>query len=89
MIVSRTNPTFTEEQQKEQREKRIQGPVSLRVIVATTGGVSEVTLIEGNPFLAGPAIDAVKQWKFQAPTLKGAPVEVEGTIMLNFTLSGG
>jgi protein TonB len=89
MIVSRAKPTFTKEQQKEQKEKRIQGPVNLRVIIATTGDVSEVTLIKGDAFLAGPAIAAVKQWKFRAPTLKGAPVEVESTVMLNFTLSGG
>jgi periplasmic protein TonB len=89
MIVSRVNPTFTKEERKEQKEKRIQGPVSMRVIIATTGDVSEVTLIKGNPFLARPAIEAVKQWKFRAPTLKGVPVEVEATIILNFTLSGG
>jgi len=89
MIVSRVNPTFTKEERKEQKEKRIQGPVSMRVIIATTGDVSEVTLIKGDPFLARPAIEAVKQWKFRAPTLKGVPVEVEATIILNFTLSDG
>jgi protein TonB len=35
------------------------------------------------------ALDAVKQWRYRPYILNGEAVEVETTIEVNFTLSGG
>ena len=48
------------------RRSHIVGVVKLRVVIAPTGHVKETTVIGGNPVLVKPAIDAVKQWEFEA-----------------------
>jgi protein TonB len=34
-------------------------------------------------------LEAVKQWRYRPYILNGEPVEVDTTITVNFTLSGG
>jgi TonB family protein len=87
MIVSRVNPSFTKEQVKERKKKRIQGLVQLLVVITTSGDVSEEKVINGDPLLANACIDAVKQWKFHPYLLNGSPVEVETTLAFNFPLN--
>lgn len=87
MIVSRVNPKFTKEQDKERKKKRIQGLVQLHVVITTSGDVSGEEVINGDPLLANACIDAVKQWKFHPYLLNGSPVEVETTLAFNFPLN--
>jgi protein TonB len=42
-----------------------------------------------SPLLNQAAIDAVKQWRYRPYILNGEPVEVDTTVTVNFTLSGG
>jgi protein TonB len=87
MIVSRVNPKFTKEQDKERKKKRIQGLVQLHVVITTSGDASGEEVINGDPLLANACIDAVKQWKFHPYLLNGSPVEVETTLAFNFPLN--
>jgi TonB family protein len=60
------------------------GMVSLVVIIATDGSVSEVSPLTGDPALTQAAIDAVRQWKYRPTTLNGRPMIVETTVTLEF-----
>ena len=57
--------------------------------ISKTGDIQNLHLISGHPMLAPAAIEAVKQWKYKPYLLNGEPVEVETTVQVNFTLSGG
>ena len=62
------------------------GTVYLRAIIATDGTVRQLEVISGNPILANPALQAVRQWRYQPTRLNGEPVEVETFITVNFIL---
>jgi TonB family protein len=70
------------------RAARIQGTVTLRVVINKSGDVENMQLISGHPMLAPAAMDAVRQWKYQPYLLNGEPVEVETRVTVNFTLAG-
>jgi protein TonB len=43
-----------------------------------------VNLVKGDPILAKPALEAVKQWRYKPTLLNGKPVEVDSTILVEF-----
>jgi periplasmic protein TonB len=63
--------------------------VVLQAQISKDGNIENLTLISGHPMLAPAAIEAVKQWKYKPYLLNGEPVEVETSVQVNFTLSGG
>ncbi|HEY4951431.1 MAG TPA: energy transducer TonB [Candidatus Acidoferrales bacterium] len=68
------------------RNIHLSGTVYLRAIIATDGSVRQLEVISGNPLLANPALQAVRQWRYQPTRLNGEPVEVETFITVNFVL---
>jgi len=68
------------------RQARIQGTVTLRVVISKSGDVLNIRLISGHPLLAPASIEAVKQWKYQPYLVDGMPVEVETEVQVNFKL---
>src|ERR1051326_5109869 len=68
---------------------RIQGSVVLHAIISKQGTIENLQVISGHPMLTQSAVEAVKQWKYRPYMLSGEPVEVDTTITVNFTLSGG
>ena len=66
-------------------DAQINGKVVLRIVIDRQGHVSEASLVSGHPMLAGPTIDAVRQWKFFPYTLDKGPVEVETTATVEFS----
>ena len=68
------------------RTIHLAGTVYLRAIISTDGTVRQLQLISGNPILANPALQAVRQWRYQPTRLNGEPVEVETFITVNFVL---
>ena len=85
LLVRKVNPTYP----PLARQARIQGTVILQAEISKTGDIQNLRLISGHPMLAPAAIEAVKQWKYKPYLLNGEPVEVETTVQVNFTLSGG
>jgi periplasmic protein TonB len=85
LLVRKVNPTYP----PLARQARIQGTVILQAEISKDGNIQNLQLISGHPMLAPAAIEAVKQWKYRPYLLNGEPVEVETTIQVNFTLSGG
>lgn len=68
------------------RQLKIQGVVSVQVLVDEAGRVVSAKAVSGNPFLVRDAQKAALQARF-APTLLGdQPVKVSGVITYNFLL---
>jgi TonB family protein len=64
----------------------IQGAVVLDVNVMGSGAVSDVVVRSGDPLLAAAAVEAVRQWQFQASRSTGGG-ERQTQITIRFTLS--
>jgi TonB family protein len=66
----------------------IQGTVILHAVIGMDGkplslGISNAEI---DPELARAALEAVSQWRYQPTLLNGKPIEVDTTIMVNFSL---
>jgi TonB family protein len=81
--LSGPNPAYPEAA----RRARIQGVVVLECIIGKNGIVKEAKVLRGLPLgLTESALDAVKNWTFQASTLNGKPVEVLYILTVRFNL---
>jgi protein TonB len=69
------------------RAARVQGEVVLSAIIDANGQITNLQLVSGHPMLVPNAIAAVRQWRYKPYLLNGAPVEVETTITVIFSLS--
>jgi len=81
-LLERVEPQYPEAA----LQRRIQGPVELKVLVGTDGLVRKLTTISGDPLLAGAATDAVRQWRFKPHELNGKVIEFETRVTVNFAL---
>jgi periplasmic protein TonB len=71
------------------KQARIQGTVVLSALIGKDGSIQNLHVVSGHPMLTNSALEAVKEWKYKPYILNGEPVEVETTINVNFSLSGG
>jgi protein TonB len=69
------------------RQMKVQGAVSLRVLIARDGTIQELEILSGPDILAAAAREAVKQWHFKPYLQNGQPVETQARITVNFTIS--
>jgi protein TonB len=60
--------------------------VILEAQVDTHGFVKTVRVLRGNPLFDEPAVEAVKQWRYQPLLLNGQPTEFILTVTVNFSL---
>jgi TonB family protein len=65
---------------------RIQGTVSVQVLIDETGRVVSAKTVAGSPFLAVEAQKAALQARFSPTLLGDQPVKVSGVITYNFVL---
>ena len=82
-LIHQETPNYPQEA----KENHIQGTVVLHAIIAKDGTIRLLDLSEGVCALAGPAMEAVKKWRYKPTLLNGEPVEVETTISVTFTLN--
>jgi TonB family protein len=68
------------------KDAQVSGTVVLHAIISKDGSVQMLQFVSGPPLLMKAAMDAVKQWKYEPTLLGGAPVEVDTTISVIFTL---
>jgi TonB family protein len=66
------------------RADGIQGDVTVQVTIKEDGTVASAEAIDGNPVLAGAAVDAVKQYTYKPTLLNGNPVKVVTTVIVPF-----
>ncbi len=64
------------------------GVVTLSLVVGKDGTVVSVNPVTGPELLIDPAVDAVRQWKYQPTLLNGLPVEVLTTVEVSFPPAG-
>jgi protein TonB len=71
------------------KQARVQGQVVLQAVISKSGTIENLKVVSGHPMLTQSALDAVRNWRYQPTYLNGEPVEVETTINVNFSLTGG
>ena len=74
---------------KEAMQARIEGTVTMSVIVQADGKVGEVTVTESLDKQYGldtAAVNAIKQWEFNPGTKEGKPVAVRVDVEMSFHL---
>jgi TonB family protein len=66
----------------------VQGTVILHAVIGMDGRPLSLRVMNNDidPELARAAIEAVSQWRYRATLLNGEPIEIDTTIMVNFSL---
>jgi TonB family protein len=83
LIVSKPMPAYTEEA----RRNQVSGSVTLKIVLASSGQIGQITVVEGLPYgLSERAIDAARQIKFTPAKKNGRPISVYATIGYTFRL---
>jgi TonB family protein len=67
---------------------RIEGQVTVNILVDGKGQVACAHLIRGHPLLAASAIDAAKNWTFRPTEQKGRSVSFYGHLTFRFSTAG-
>ena len=62
----------------------IKMPVQMRVLVSREGKVERIWVFEGSSELSWNAVTAVRQWRFKPYVVEGQPVQIEGTLTVDF-----
>ena len=68
------------------RTQHIAGDVRIDALIDATGHVTTMKVVSGPSLLHQAAMDALRQWKYQAATLDGKPVAMHLTVTLQFRL---
>ncbi|HEY1987173.1 MAG TPA: TonB family protein [Terracidiphilus sp.] len=66
---------------------RTEGVVVLQATISTSGTIENLHVISGPAMLHQAALDAVSNWRYRPFLLNGAPVEVETTVNVIFTMN--
>jgi periplasmic protein TonB len=68
------------------RAQHIEGQVLVDALVDVNGRVSSMKVVSGPVLLHQAAMDALRQWKYQAAILDGKPVPMHLTVTIQFRL---
>jgi TonB family protein len=68
------------------RQGRMEGPVTVHVLVSREGRIEKMTPLRGNPFLLVAAMDAIGKWRYKPYMVNGVRVEFETDVTLKFSL---
>jgi TonB family protein len=73
---------------EEAKAAGVQGTVMLHAVIGMDGKPLSLRVMneQVDPELARAALGAVSQWRYQPTLLNGQPIEVDTTIMVNFSL---
>ncbi len=83
-ILQKKIPIYPEEA----KAAGVQGTVMLHAVIGIDGKPESLRVMDDqvDPKLARAALEAVSQWRYQPTLLNGQPIEVDTTIMVNFSL---
>jgi protein TonB len=68
------------------KTQHIAGDVRVDALIDATGRVTTMKIVSGPSLLQQAAMDALRQWKYQAATLDGKPVAMHLTVTIQFRL---
>jgi protein TonB len=68
------------------RQGRMEGPVTVHVVVSREGRVQKMTPLSGNPYLLVAAMEAIGKWRYKPYTSNGVRAEFETDVNLKFVL---
>jgi TonB family protein len=68
------------------KTQHVQGAVRVDALVDAAGKISSMKVVSGPVLLHQAAMDALRQWKYQAATLDGKPVPMHLTVTVQFRL---
>ncbi len=81
VAVATAAPKYAEEA----KQDGVHGKVEVRFYIDETGAVRMPSVVDDPPaYLAEKALEAVRQWKFEPPTVHGTPVLVAASQDFNF-----
>jgi TonB family protein len=80
--ISQVNPVFP-------AGVNASGVVVLHAIISKTGTVEDLRLLSGAADTARYVMDAVRQWAYEPYLVNSEPVEVQTTVAMSFSQSGG
>ena len=66
------------------KQANIQGDVKLEITINESGHVTKTKAISGPALLQQPAINAVRDWKYEPSTLDGKPVPTQLVVTVQF-----
>jgi TonB family protein len=82
-LIHNVNPEFSDEA----RRKKLEGVVTLSLVVDTEGQPTDVEVVAPlGHGLDEKAVEAVKQWRFQPAMRDGNPVSMKISVQVNFHL---
>jgi len=81
-LVSQVSPSYP----TLAKAQHVAGDVKVDALIDPTGRVTTMKVISGPTLLHQAAMDALRQWKYQAATLDGKPVAMHLTVTLQFRL---
>lgn len=71
------------------RRANVQGRVVIEARIAESGRVENPHVLSAHPLLRDAALAAVKRWRYEPACLNGAPVAVDYSILISFSLKDG
>jgi TonB family protein len=82
-LLTKVTPVYP----PEAKVARIQGKVMLEAVIGKDGHVENLKVVSGQKELQQSALDAVRQWVYKPFLLNGAPVDVNTTVNVTYTLA--
>lgn len=67
------------------KEAGIQGDVVIKTTIDAKGNVVNVQIVSGPQMLRGPALAALRRWKYTPSTLNGQPIAVQMLVTIKFS----
>ncbi len=66
------------------KQNNIQGDVKIQATIDESGRITEMKPVSGPSILQGPAMDALRQWKYEPSMLNGKPVAAQLLVVVEF-----
>jgi TonB family protein len=80
-LVSRAMPEYP----LVAKEAGIQGDVIMKTTIDAKGNVVNVQVVSGPQMLRGPAVAALRRWRYEPSTLNGQPIAVQMLVTIKFS----
>ena len=62
----------------------MQGDVVVQTVIDQRGRVTDMQVVSGPLLLRQAALDALRQWRYEAETLNGKPISVQMLVTIRF-----